>query len=143
MITAGTYLAVQKNDAVPNDSEVDSDNISQTQSAQPKDSMGRSETSMSDTLDAINQNTIDGKVKALLIASTKVSGLAIDVERKARGHIELSGYVLKADEKSYAQAIALKVDGVDKVTNNLKVDQSVGVDDAYQPYPIPTSPNEL
>ena len=143
MITAGTYLAVQRSSILPENAQLGAEPTSESESQQAANIASDNAVRMDNALDAINQKTIDGKVKASLIASSKVSGLAIDVEKKDAGHILLEGYVLQPEEKAYAQSIALQIDGVDKVTNKLEIDQSVGVDEAYQTFPTRTMPNSL
>lgn len=63
---------------------------------------------------------ITGKVKALLLKDEGVKGLDVEVETHA-GTVQLSGWVNTTAQIARAEKIALGVDGVKGVRNNLLV----------------------
>jgi hyperosmotically inducible protein len=83
--------------------------------------------------EAIDDATLTARVKSALIGDERTKARQIDVE-SFRGEVQLNGFVDTADAKSAAASVAKNVDGVSKVTNNLRIrdDRTAGeaVDDA-------------
>lgn len=69
---------------------------------------------------AIDDAAITGKVKAALLADSRVKGFAIDVDTKANV-VTLTGAVASAETRDQAVQIAKGVSGVKDVTNNLSI----------------------
>lgn len=63
---------------------------------------------------------ITAKVKSALLADQSTSGLAIQVETQ-EGVVQLSGFVESAAEKERAAELALGIDGVKDVKNDIRV----------------------
>lgn len=81
----------------------------------------------------IDDATITSEIKAALIDSPYVDALDVDIETY-RGKVQLNGFVNSESGRMQAEQIAIGVDGVKEVTNNLevqKVSSTVGqyVDD--------------
>jgi hyperosmotically inducible protein len=68
----------------------------------------------------VDDQTIETKVKAALIAAKDVSGTNIQVEVR-NGEVQLSGFVKSQAEAQRAVDIARGVDGVTRVTNKMSV----------------------
>ncbi len=68
---------------------------------------------------AASDATITAKVKTALLADSKVKGTDISVETN-KGEVSLSGFVDSDLQMDQAIKIAGNVDGVKKVTNNMK-----------------------
>jgi len=71
----------------------------------------------------IDDSTITGKVKTALARDPATSAFSIDVET-FRGNVQLNGFVDTADMKSSATRVAQSVDGVNRVSNNLRIGPS-------------------
>ncbi len=65
---------------------------------------------------------IDGKIESALLVNTHLNNFTIDTEVN-KGKAFLSGSVQSASDKSLATEIALSIEGVSSVENNLKVDR--------------------
>ena len=68
----------------------------------------------------VDDQTIETKVKAALIAAKDVSGTAIQVEVR-NGEVQLSGFVKSKEEAQRAIDVARRVDGVRSVSNKMTV----------------------
>lgn len=68
----------------------------------------------------VDDSAITAKVKTELVRDPATSAHRIDVET-FRGDVQLNGFVPSAEMKAEATRVARKVDGVKKVSNNLKV----------------------
>ncbi|MES2564640.1 MAG: BON domain-containing protein [Pseudomonadota bacterium] len=68
----------------------------------------------------VDDQTIETKVKAALIAAKDVSGTAIQVEVR-NGEVQLSGFVKTQAEAQRAIDVTRKVDGVRSVNNRMTV----------------------
>jgi len=83
--------------------------------------------------ETIDDGALTARVKTALIGDERTKARQIDVET-FRGDVQLNGFVDSASAKSAATSVARDVDGVTKVTNNLRVgeDRTTGevVDDA-------------
>ena len=83
--------------------------------------------------ETIDDSTLTARVKTALIGDERTKARQIDVDTY-RGDVQLNGFVDSAAAKTAAASVAQKVDGVNKVTNNLQVgaDRTSGevVDDA-------------
>lgn len=77
----------------------------------------------SSTGQQLDDSAITAKVKSQLLADPQVSGLQVNVET-FKGQVQLSGYVNSPDERSKAEQIARKVEGVKTVSNDLIVKSS-------------------
>jgi len=76
----------------------------------------------------VDDASIASRVKTALIADKDTDGRDIEVEID-RGRVQLNGYANSKEEKARAEEIALEVEGVDSVDNNLGVvegDRTVG-----------------
>lgn len=71
----------------------------------------------------VDDSVLTGKVKAALIADPNTKARQIDVET-FRGTVQLNGFVDSADAKAAATRVAQSVEGVQKVDNNLSVQDS-------------------
>jgi hyperosmotically inducible protein len=71
----------------------------------------------------IDDSVLTGKVKAALVASPETKARQIDVET-FRGTVQLNGYVDSQDSKDAASRVAKSVTGVQKVENNLSIQES-------------------
>ena len=74
----------------------------------------------SSTGQQLDDSAITAKVKSQLLADPQVSGLQVNVET-FKGQVQLSGYVNSPDERTKAEQIARKVEGVKNVSNDLIV----------------------
>lgn len=83
--------------------------------------------------ETIDDSTLTARVKTALIGDERTKARQIDVDTY-RGDVQLNGFVDSAAARTAAASVAQKVDGVNKVTNNLQVgaDRTSGevVDDA-------------
>lgn len=70
----------------------------------------------------IDDTTITTKVKTALLNDPEVSGLAINVET-FRGSVQLSGFANSERERTHAVNVAASVDGVQSVTNDIRLKQ--------------------
>jgi hyperosmotically inducible protein len=70
--------------------------------------------------EAIDDATLTARVKTALVGDERTKARQIDVE-SFRGEVQLNGFVDSADAKSAAASVAKNVEGVTKVTNNLRV----------------------
>ena len=68
----------------------------------------------------IDDSVVTTKVKAALFADKLVSGFAVKVVT-FKGVVQLSGFVDTAAEKQQAEKVALAVNGVRSVENNITV----------------------
>ena len=68
----------------------------------------------------IDDAVITAKVKSSLLADSGTKGLKIDVDTK-NGVVQLKGNVASASERTLAQNLAAKVEGVKSVENKLAV----------------------
>jgi hyperosmotically inducible periplasmic protein len=68
----------------------------------------------------VDDSAVTGKVKTALARDPATSAYRIDVET-FRGEVQLNGFVESADMKSEATRVARSVEGVKRVSNNLKV----------------------
>jgi hyperosmotically inducible periplasmic protein len=68
----------------------------------------------------VDDSAVTGKVKTALARDPATSAYRIDVET-FRGEVQLNGFVESADMKSEATRVAKSVEGVKKVSNNLRV----------------------
>jgi hyperosmotically inducible periplasmic protein len=68
----------------------------------------------------IDDATITTQVKARMLDSPAVSGLALSVET-LNGTVMLSGFATSASERSEAEAIARRVNGVTQVRNEIAI----------------------
>jgi hyperosmotically inducible protein len=68
----------------------------------------------------IDDAMITTKVKSSLLADSATSGLKIDVDTR-QGKVQLNGFVASDTEKTVAQNIAARTEGVTSVENNLTV----------------------
>ena len=68
----------------------------------------------------VDDQTIQTKVKAQLLADERVSGLSIDTQ-VINGTVTLMGTVRSEDQKTAAEEIAKSVEGVTSVQNQLTV----------------------
>ena len=68
----------------------------------------------------VDDATITTRVKARLVENKDVDAAAIKVET-LNGTVMLSGFAKNATEKSTAEALAMKVDGVKTVKNEIAV----------------------
>jgi osmotically-inducible protein OsmY len=68
----------------------------------------------------VDDTVITSKVKAALLADPDVSGTAIQVET-LRGQVQLSGFVKSPMQARRAVDLARRVDGVNRVLNNITV----------------------
>lgn len=68
----------------------------------------------------IDDAVITAKVKSSLLADSGTKGLKIDVDTKA-GVVQLKGNVASDSERTLAQNLAAKVEGVKSVENKLAV----------------------
>lgn len=68
----------------------------------------------------VDDSTITAKVKTQLARDSATSAHRIDVET-FRGDVQLNGFVPSSEMKSEATRVARSVEGVKKVSNNLKV----------------------
>lgn len=68
----------------------------------------------------IDDQTIETKVKAALLAAPDVSGTAVSVEVR-NGDVQLSGFVKSQAEAQRAVELARRVDGVRNVINKMTV----------------------
>jgi hyperosmotically inducible protein len=68
----------------------------------------------------VDDSALTGKVKTALARDPATSAYRIDVET-FRGEVQLNGFVESADMKSEATRVAKSVEGVKKVSNNLRV----------------------
>jgi hyperosmotically inducible periplasmic protein len=71
----------------------------------------------------VDDSTITAKVKTQLARDPATSAHRIDVET-FRGDVQLNGFVPSDDMKSEATRVAKSVDGVKKVSNNLRIQES-------------------
>lgn len=71
----------------------------------------------------IDDTVLTGKVKAALVEDPATKARQIDVET-FRGTVQLNGYVDSADAKSAATRVASSVKGVQKVDNNLSIQET-------------------
>lgn len=67
-----------------------------------------------------SDTTITAKVKADLLKSSLLTGLQVQVSTQD-GVVQLAGYVDKAAQVTQAENIASKVDGVQRVQNDLRI----------------------
>jgi hyperosmotically inducible protein len=72
------------------------------------------------TGETVDDATVTAKVKTALARDPSTSAFRINVDTY-RGDVQLNGFVDTADMKSSATRVAKSVDGVKKVSNNLKV----------------------
>jgi hyperosmotically inducible protein len=72
----------------------------------------------------LDDATITASVKAKLVAEQAANLTRVDVDTN-KGIVQLSGVVESAERKAQAEQLALQVEGVKSVTNNLQV-QPVG-----------------
>jgi hyperosmotically inducible protein len=70
--------------------------------------------------ETVDDTALTARVKTALIGDERTKARQIDVET-FRGDVQLNGFVDSASAKSAATAVARNVDGVTKVTNNLRV----------------------
>lgn len=70
----------------------------------------------------VDDSTLTAKVKSALLADTDTKGTAIDVET-FRGKVQLNGFVDSDAMRDEAGRIAGSVEGVQRVENNLKVQE--------------------
>jgi hyperosmotically inducible periplasmic protein len=70
----------------------------------------------------IDDSVLTAKVKAALIQEPSTKARQIDVET-FRGTVQLNGYVDSADAKAAAGRVAQSVEGVQRVDNNLSVQE--------------------
>jgi hyperosmotically inducible periplasmic protein len=70
--------------------------------------------------DYLDDATITAKVKATLLADSRVKGLVIDVET-LKGTVQLNGTAKSDAERRRAEELAKSVDGVTTVKNNIAV----------------------
>lgn len=68
----------------------------------------------------VDDATITAKVKSQLIADPEVSALNVNVTT-FKGQVQLSGYVDNSNQRTRAEQIARKVEGVKSVSNDLIV----------------------
>jgi hyperosmotically inducible periplasmic protein len=68
----------------------------------------------------VDDAVITAKVKGSLLADSATEGLKIDVDTRA-GKVQLNGFVASDTEKTVAQNLAAKTEGVKSVENNLTV----------------------
>ncbi len=81
----------------------------------------------------VSDAAITSKVKSALAADATTNPLKVDVDTN-EGVVRLSGTVEKADNRTRAETVALKVEGVRRVVNDIQVgDKHVAttVDDAF------------
>src|SRR5687767_246772 len=71
----------------------------------------------------VDDSVLTGKVKAALVADPATKARQIDVET-FRGTVQLNGFVDSQEGKDAATRVARSVDGVQKVENNLSVQES-------------------
>jgi len=71
----------------------------------------------------MDDSVLTGKVKAALIADPNTKARQIDVET-FRGTVQLNGFVDSAESKAAAGRVAQSVNGVQRVDNNLSVQES-------------------
>jgi len=69
---------------------------------------------------ALADATITTRVKAKLLADSRLNGIQIGVDTAA-GEVTLSGKVANPEQKAAAEKIALTTDGVRRVINNLQI----------------------
>jgi osmotically-inducible protein OsmY len=69
---------------------------------------------------ALDDATVTAKVKAALIATPRVKGLAIDVATR-QNVVTLSGSVESAAMRTDAERVATSIEGVKEVSNQLTV----------------------
>ena len=72
------------------------------------------------TGEMIDDTAITAKVKAALVSDDLVRARDVQVET-FRGIVQLSGFVDTAEQKTQAERIASKIDGVYSVKNNITV----------------------
>jgi hyperosmotically inducible periplasmic protein len=70
----------------------------------------------------VDDAVITAKVKSSLLADSGTKGLKIDVDTKS-GVVQLKGNVASDSERTLAQNLAAKVEGVKSVENKLAVKQ--------------------
>jgi hyperosmotically inducible periplasmic protein len=70
----------------------------------------------------VDDSTITAKVKTQLARDAATSAHRIDVET-FRGDVQLNGFVPSEDMKSEATRVAKSVEGVKKVSNNLRIQE--------------------
>lgn len=68
----------------------------------------------------VDDATITASVKSTLVADKAANLTRVDVDTN-RGVVSLNGVVESAEQKSRAEQLARRVDGVRKVVNNLQV----------------------
>jgi len=68
----------------------------------------------------VDDAVLTAKVKSALLADSSTHGLKIDVDTR-KGVVQLNGFVASDAEKSHAQHLASKTEGVKSVENNLTV----------------------
>ena len=68
----------------------------------------------------VDDASIASRVKTALIADKETDGRDIEIEID-RGRVQLNGYANSEAEKARAEEIALGIDGVNSVDNNLGV----------------------
>lgn len=68
----------------------------------------------------VDDATITAKVKSQLLADPDVSALNVNVTT-FKGQVQLSGYVDNANQRTKAEQIARKIEGVKSVSNDLIV----------------------
>ena len=71
----------------------------------------------------IDDSVLTGKVKAALVDDSATKAHQIDVET-FRGTVQLNGFVDSADAKAAATRVANSVEGVQRVDNNLAIQDS-------------------
>lgn len=72
---------------------------------------------------AVDDAALAARVKAALVAEPGVDSLKIDVESK-NGVVSLEGTVAQPEQRAKVEQIALSIDGVKAVNNNLAVSGS-------------------
>lgn len=68
----------------------------------------------------VDDVTLTGRVKAALVESPQTKARDIDVEVR-KGEVQLNGFVDSADQSAHAVKLAMEVEGVKSVRNNLQV----------------------
>ena len=71
----------------------------------------------------VDDSVLTGKVKSALVADPDTKARQIDVET-FRGTVQLNGFVDSANAKAAAGRVARSVEGVQRVENNLSVQES-------------------
>lgn len=82
-------------------------------------------TAKADTKSAMADATVTAKVKAALIREKDMSAMDVNVETK-NGVVQLSGFVDTMDQQERAAKVALAVEGVREVKNDVRLALSTG-----------------